>query len=117
MEGSFSLTTFHNQTITIKRKIYSISEYTLSPKQFGLSLANMNDISANSPKDSFKLVSEAFAGVNSPVQDMIALNAGAALYLSGQVSSIADGVENSFEIMNDGSALKKLKEYVSITNQ
>ncbi len=106
-----------DETYVSELKNNSISEYTLSPKQFGLSLANMNDISANSPKDSFKLVSEAFAGVNSPVQDMIALNAGAALYLSGQVSSIADGVENSFEIMNDGSALKKLTEYVSITNQ
>ena len=59
---------------------------------------------------------EAFAGEQSAVQDMIALNAGAALYLAGTVTSIADGVELAFTLMNNGMAADKLAAYVRISN-
>jgi anthranilate phosphoribosyltransferase len=38
------------------------------------------------------------------------------LYLAGSVSSIADGVELSFELMNNGMAADKLAAYVRISN-
>ena len=46
---------------------------------------------------------------------MIALNAGAALYLA-KVDSIASGVELSFELMNNGMAADKLASYVRVSN-
>ena len=62
------------------------------------------------------LVKEAFYGKNSAVQDMIALNSGAALYVAGIVSSINDGVEMAFELMNNGKAADKLSSYVKVSN-
>jgi anthranilate phosphoribosyltransferase len=47
---------------------------------------------------------------------MIALNAGAALYLAGKTDSISDGVELSFTLMNNGMATDKLAAYVRISN-
>ena len=47
---------------------------------------------------------------------MIALNAGAALYLAKVVNSIVDGVELSFELMNNGMAADKLASYVRLSN-
>jgi len=64
-----------------------------------------------------RLVEQAFAGEKSPVQDMIALNSGAALYISGVVDSIGDGVDQSFKLMNSGEAQAKLASYVEISNQ
>ena len=95
----------------------NINEFNISPKDFGLSLATLDDIYAKSSEDSLRLVEQAFAGEKSPVQDMIALNSGAALYISGVVDSIGDGVDQSFKLMNNGEAQAKLASYVEISNQ
>ena len=95
----------------------NINEFNISPKDFGLSLATLDDIYAKSSEDSLRLVKQAFAGEKSPVQDMIALNSGAALYISGVVDSIGDGVDQSFKLMNNGEAQAKLASYVEISNQ
>jgi len=108
--------TITDSTYIAELKNKEITHYEISPKDFGLSLANISEISAQSADDSLLLVREAFAGEQSAVQDMIALNAGAALYLAGSVSSIADGVELSFTLMNNGMAADKLAAYVRISN-
>ena len=62
------------------------------------------------------MVNEAFAGTKSSIQDMIALNAGAALYIADKVISISDGVELAFDLMNSGKAAEKLNAYVNASN-
>ena len=47
---------------------------------------------------------------------MIALNAGAGLYLAGKVNTIADGVELALYLMNSGKASETLDKYVTLTN-
>ena len=104
-------------TSIVELKDNNINEFNISPKDFGLSLATLDDIYAKSSEDSLRLVEQAFAGEKSPVQDMIALNSGAALYISGVVDSIGDGVDQSFKLMNNGEAQAKLASYVEISNQ
>ena len=90
--------TITDSTYVAELKDNSISEYQISPKDFGLNMGKLSEISAQSPKDSLQLIREAFSGDKSAVQDMIALNAGAALYIAKVVNSIVDGVELSFEL-------------------
>jgi len=109
--------TITGRTSIVELKDNNINEFNISPKDFGLSLATLDDIYAKSSEDSLRLVEKAFAGEKSPVQDMIALNSGAALYISGVVDSIGDGVDQSFKLMNNGEAQAKLASYVEISNQ
>ena len=109
--------TITGRTSIIELKDNNINEFNISPKDFGLSLATLDDIYAKSSEDSLRLIEQAFAGEKSPVQDMIALNSGAALYISGVVDSIGDGVDQSFKLMNNGEAQAKLASYVEISNQ
>ena len=109
--------TITGRTSIVELKDNKINEFNISPKDFGLSLATLDDIYAKSSEDSLRLVEQAFAGEKSPVQDMIALNSGAALYISGVVDSIGDGVDQSFKLMNNGEAQAKLASYVEISNQ
>ena len=109
--------TITGRTAIVELKDNNINEFNISPKDFGLSLAALDDIYAKSSEDSLRLVEQAFAGEKSPVQDMIALNSGAALYISGVVDSIGDGVDQSFKLMNNGEAQAKLASYVEISNQ
>ena len=108
--------TITDSTYVAELKDNSITEYQISPKDFGLNLGKLSEISAQSPDDSLQLIREAFSGDQSSVQDMIALNAGAALYLAKVVNSIADGIELSFELMNNGMAADKLASYVRVSN-
>jgi len=108
--------TITDSTHVAELKDNTISEYEISPKNFGLSFGTLSEISAQSPHDSLQLINGAFSGDKSTVQDMIALNAGAALYLAKKVHSIADGIELSFELMNNGMAADKLASYVRVSN-
>ncbi len=108
--------TVTGDTLVSELNNHKISEYIISPKQFGLSNSSLEEIYANSAEDSLMLVNEAFAGEKSAVQDMIAMNSGAALYIASVVDSIGDGIELSFELMNNGKAADKLAAYVRISN-
>lgn len=109
--------------ITISGKTYiselkngEILNYEISPKDFSLKNRPLAEITANSPSESLELVKGAFSGKSSAVQDMIALNSAASLYLSRQSNSISEGVEQAFALMNDGSAMNKLNAYVRESN-
>ena len=44
--------------------------------------------------------------------DIVALNAGAALYVSGQAKSIADGLEKAKTVMRSAAALAKMQQFI-----
>ena len=105
------------ETKIAELKNNNINEYKISPKSFGLKFSSFDEITANSSEESSILINKAFAGENSAVQDMIALNSGAALYVGNIVNSINDGVEMAFELMNNGKAAQKLADYVRVSNK
>ena len=107
--------TISSETVICELKNNKIHEYKISPKDFGVNISSFDDIIAHSAEESLMLVKEAFSGKNSAVQDMIALNSGAALYVGGIVNSINDGVEMAFELMNNGKAADKLSDYVKVS--
>ena len=106
-----------SETTISELKDNQINEYKISPKDFGLSISSFDKISANSSNESLFHVNNAFNGENSAVQDMIALNSGAALYLANVVGSMNDGIEMAFDLMNNGKAAQKLADYVRISNE
>ena len=65
---------------------------------------------------SLKLIYEAFSGTNKTAMNIVAFNAGAAIYVSGLTSSLQNGIDKAKEILADGSASQKLKEYIKISN-
>ena len=89
------------------------STYEINPKHFGIETASIEQIVADSPKTSLQMVLDAFNGSKTPVQDMIALNAGSALYISGIAKDIEDGIDLAFATMNSGKALETLDMYVA----
>ena len=105
-----------SETSISELKDMQIKEYNISPADFGLDFGTFEAITAQSSKDSLKMVNEAFEGTKSTVQDMIAMNAGAALYVANKVTSIGSGIELAFDLMNSGKAAEKLNAYVNASN-
>jgi anthranilate phosphoribosyltransferase len=62
-------------------------------------------------------VLEALNDVTGPARDIVALNAGTALYAAGISDSIADGLGKARAAIASGAALKKLEQFVQVTRQ
>lgn len=92
-----------------------ISEYQLQPEDFGLSTQSLDGLVVADAQQSLALIKQAFAGESGPVADIIALNAGAALYVAGVCQTLALGVTLAQDLMASGQAQQKLSEFVEFT--
>ena len=92
-----------------------ISEYTLTPEQFGLPRGNLADLKVADAGESLVMVKQALGDGDSPAAAMVSLNAGAALYAAGVADSIATGVEKAQAAIRGGAALDKLNELARVT--
>ena len=94
-----------------------ISTYTINPLDFGLDIGNLKDITAENSKDSLNFIKDAFAGKAGTAKNIIALNAGAAIYVSGIAKNLKEGVANAKQVLDNGSAQIKLTEYITASKQ
>ena len=105
-----------NTTYVAELKDNNISTYTVHPGDFGLEEGNLDSIKAENAEQSLALINEAFSGKKGVAKDIIALNAGAAIYVSGLVRSFDEGVTQANQILSDGSAQDKLDAYILASN-
>lgn len=89
-----------------------VSTYRVQPQEFGLSRCDRKELQVADAADSLQIIRWAFAGETGPAADMIALNAGAALYVAGVVDSWHDGVRRIEETLRSGAAADKLSQLV-----
>lgn len=92
-----------------------IESYEVSPSDFGLREKSMDDLRANTPKQSLGLIRSALNESNEAASDVVALNAGAAIYASGVATTMANGVVMAQDLIASGQASEKLKEFVDLT--
>ena len=106
-----------NKTYVAELKDNKISTYTVHPHDFGLEEGSLDSIQAENAEQSLALIHEAFAGKKGVARDIIALNAGAAIYVSGLVNSLDEGITKANQILSDGSAQDKLDAYIHASNK
>ena len=105
-----------SDTFVAELKDGKISTYTLSPQAFGMDKAELTAIRAKDAKDSLKIIKSVFDNRPGPAKDIVCLNAGAAIYVSGITATLAEGVEKAQAVIADGSATKKLEALVHYSN-
>ena len=106
-----------NKTYVAELKDNKISTYTVHPHDFGLEEGSLDSIQAENAEQSLALIHEAFSGKQGVARDIIALNAGAAIYVSGLVNSFEEGITKANQILSDGSAQDKLDAYIHASNK
>ena len=106
-----------NKTYVAELKDNKISTYTVHPHDFGLEEGSLDSIQAENAEQSLALIHEAFSGKQGEARDIIALNAGAAIYVSGLVNSLEEGITKANQILSDGSAQDKLDAYIHASNK
>jgi len=104
-----------DSTYVAELKNGKVETYSISPSDFNLQQTNLDSICVEDADASLKLIQEALDGQEGPAKDIIALNAGAAIYVSGLTNSLKDGVKKAHEILSSGAAHQKLDDLVRMS--
>ena len=93
----------------------NITEYDISPETFGIKSQEHNSFIAHSPLESLEIIKEVLQGVKGPAFDIVALNAGAAIYIGKGSATLEDGVQQAKALLASGSVMKKFDDFCSYT--
>ena len=110
-------------TTVAELKDGEIAIYELMPEDAGIESQTLIGLDVDSPAQSLQLIRAALSGSNTDdravlkARDMIALNAGAAIYTSGLASDYANGVSQAQLVIQNGSALTKLDSLAAYTQK
>lgn len=94
----------------------TISEYEIRPEDFGLKTRGVNALRAESPSASLALLRQSLREPDSDAAELVALNAGAAIYASGVAMSLRDGVTMAQDAIAAGLANERFEELVRVTS-
>ncbi len=94
-----------------------IREYEIHPEDFGLQMVASRNLKVTGAIESKQKIFEALNDTPGSARDIVALNAGAALYAAGIADSIADGLQHARDVLSSGAARAKLDQFVAVTQQ
>lgn len=102
------------QTAVVEQDGKKLKKYTLTPKDFGLKKANVNDIKTGGKEqniiDFLKILYGKEQGAK---RDIVLANASASLYVMGRVGSFTEGTKLAQGILDSGKAAQKLEDLVN----
>lgn len=94
-----------------------IEEYTVMPSEFGFARVPYSEFIVNNAKESADMIKLALSSKPSPQKNIVALNAGAAIYTANICVSLQEGVRIAMETIESGRAIQKLEEFSAFTQK
>ena len=103
----------------VELKSGELTPLRIDPSDYGHGFDSLEGLQVETADASAALIQSAFAGdqgaASCKARAIIALNAGAGIYVSGGADNLADGVARADEALGSGAAAEKLAEFVSFT--
>ena len=94
-----------------------VHEYELHPEDFGIAMAHSRNLKVADATESKAMLLEALENRDGLPREIVAYNAGAALYAAGVAEDIAEGIALARKALADGSARAKLDHYITLTQE
>ncbi len=116
MEGLDEIS-ISGQTMVGELKDGRITEYTLHPEQFSLPVHDARTLKVGTVEESRAMLIAALENKAGAARDIVALNAGAAIYVADKAPTIQDGVDKALEVIASGAARDKLAQFVACTKR
>lgn len=108
-------------TFVVELKGGKVTEYSITPEEFGLNRAPLDGIKAADSSASLDIIQNVFAGNKDgdfeAAFNIIVLNAGAAIYVSGKAATLKKGIELAAQTINSGAAKAKISQLITLTQQ
>ena len=119
-ESGLDEISLEGKTFYAELKDGRVTEGILTPQDFGLSNKTTSEVTkslkTNSIEESKSMVLESLSSAEGSPQNIVALNAGAAIYVGGSVASLRDGYLKAKEVIKSGKAKDILEKFVKFTS-
>jgi len=109
--------TIGGETLVAELRDGEVTTYTINPGQFGMETTSLETLAVNNAQESLAMVRGVLENQKGAASDIVALNAGAAIYVAGLTDSLAAGVEKAQAVMASGEASAKLDALVTCSQQ
>ena len=104
-------------TLVGELKNGEITEYEIHPEDFGLTMSSHRALRVETPEDSRDMLKAVLNNQPGPARDIVALNAGAALYAANVAPTIAAGLTLAQHVLSNGQAQAKLAQFIAFTGR
>lgn len=102
-------------TFVAELKHGKVRTYKIAPEDVGLQRGSLDALRVDSAKESLALIRDVLAGTPGIASDMVALNAGAALYVSAHAEDLAAGVRKARSTLESGAAGQRMQALAELT--
>jgi anthranilate phosphoribosyltransferase len=92
-----------------------VNEYNIHPSQFGLELYDRRAIQVNTVDESKAMIQAVLDNQPGPAHNIVAMNAGAAIYVAGLAQTLKNGIERASQAIKSGAAKHKMEEFIAFT--
>lgn len=100
-----------SETDIYELKDGEINFYSIKPEDFGIKRADISSLTGATPEYNANLVFDLFSGkIKGPKLDIVAMNAGAMIYLCQKAKNLTDGIMKAYSTIDSGKALLKLQD-------
>ena len=94
-----------------------VREYELHPEDFGIAMAHSRNLRVGDAAESMDLLRQALDNRDCLPREIVAYNAGAALYVAGVATDIHDGILRARDVLASGAARARLQQFVAVTRE
>jgi len=105
------------ETLIGELKNGRIEEYTLHPEQFNLPVHDPRVLRVGNVEESRAMLLAALENTAGAARDIVALNAGATIYVARAAPTLADGVDQAFATIASGAARARLDDFIALTGR
>jgi anthranilate phosphoribosyltransferase len=91
--------------------------YSIQPEQFGIRRGDTSKLGVTGPAQSLGIIESVFNNEAGPARDIVALNAGAAIYAAGLAEDLGAGVNMALDVIGSGAARAKLHDLVTLSKK
>lgn len=94
-----------------------VTEYEVHPEDFNLPVHDPRTLQVANVEESKAMLLGALNNQPGAARDIVALNAGASIYVCGQAETLAAGVTQAFEVIASGAARASLEAFIKTSRQ
>ncbi len=107
-------------TVTGKTQVCELKDgrtegYSISPEDFGLSRASLDNLKGGTAGENAALLRSILAGALGPQRDVVLMNAAAVLLVGGKVGTLQEGMSLAKEVIDSGHASAKLEQLIKLS--
>jgi anthranilate phosphoribosyltransferase len=116
LDGLDEATTTHATQI-VELLSGTIERYQIRPEDFGFSRASLEDLRGGDAQENATIARDVLSGKLPRKREIVALNAGCAIYVANHARSIHEGMAKAEAALDSGRALRLLEQVITLSNQ